>query len=313
MIVQEISKDVWNDKVETRLKSVFFEIKFLEQIAYYFELKLDYFYCVEDKELLFAAAIFKRNTSVITPLAFTYCPVYFDSQLTDSNYLDLFNQFINLLKLKSKKINLRLGPDFSDLRPFIWQGFNVALRYTYIKVTETSFHANINKTLTKNKIKSLSFIVEPADKQSISDNLLESLKFGISRKQFNYYMSFFGSLSADKLKVCKVYSDGVLVCAELMLLDAAKDTAYALLILASEHPLAHRFLHKKAIEWCHSKNFRYYDFCGANDESIARFKRYFKPELKPYYLVDYNPRKIWLKEKSNNVIKFVKRYLLIRR
>lgn len=306
-MVKEVDTAEWQEAVKNT-HSVFFNPDFLNTIASSFKYKLHYIIYTEKGRVQAAFALFSKGKNIVTPIAFTYASIYWNKELSDRKYIAVFKSIIEYLKKKWVKISLRLSSEFTDLRPFTWNGFEIENRYTYIKDPDSGLHKSIRKNFEKAEISGCRFDVHAPDAQSIEKNLDFFKKQGITEETAVSYKKLFQSLSdrGDMLSF-NVYEADKLICSNIFLIDKERQKVFTLLLYKTENKLAHTFLYKKRIEWCKANNVIEMDLCGANEEGIAEFKSYFNPRLEPYYLVHYNPYDHLMKDIYIKVKVFFKR------
>lgn len=292
-MIIEVDETHWKQIINANECSIFFNSQFLNAIANNFNYKLHYLVFHENGKYLLSGAFYSYNRNIITPLAFTYASIQIED-ISDRKYIEVINSLCVYLKKEFRKISLRLPLDITDLRPFIWEGFRITNRYTYVKSVDDFFYKSIEKNKLKVKLKAenagFSFKVEIATEDDI-DRVLGSLKkLFIRRKTIKSHKDFLLNLGNTGVLIAfNAYLNAVLNCTSLVLIDKNLKKSYALLIQESDNKLVHTFLYVKRLEWLQQNDFEKIDFCGANSKGLANFKSFFNPVLKPYYLVNYNP------------------------
>ena len=309
-MVNKIDKGEWLAIIagHEQLNSLFFNPDFLSTVKEAFSYQLHYFVAVQKQIPLFAAAIFSKGTDVVVPLAFTYSSIYVEKTISDRKRVDVLKSFIELLKKDFKKISFRLNSELQDLRPFIWQGFKLDLRYTYIKEVRLDVHQSILRNTERAKNENFFFRVSEVNEEVIKVNLDDFIKYGLKKATYQNYHKLFEQLSLmGNLKSFNVYKGEELICANIVLLDKSNQTLYTLLINKTHYKNATAYLYKETIDWCAAYDYQFIDYCGANEERIADFKSYFNPHLSSYYLVSYTPYKNMLNNISGEFKHIVKR------
>ncbi|WP_207532163.1 hypothetical protein [Desertivirga arenae] len=309
-MVSEVGKEVWNNGKSSLTDSVFFEPDFLQVIAESFHYKVHYLLAAEDGNILAAAAIFTKGVEIVIPLTFTYSSILIDSKISERRYLEVFQNLLKYMQGRWRRIQLRIGGgEIRDMRPFLWTGFEVKPKFTYIKdVTETEVHKSVESNFKKVSQGGVSFKVEKPGLLSIERNLAFLTKQGLSKKEVKPYFKFFDKLAeAGFLVSFNAYKNEELVCSNLVLLDGLRK-AYTLLIHKGDIKDIHTYIYIQGLKWMSTQRVKLVDYCGANLESIANFKSYFNPVLQPYFLVVYDERKHNMKlsfEKLKAVLKQV--------
>ncbi len=309
-MIKQITQAVWDIEVSQKLKSSFFDSSFLTAVADSFGYKPHYFVYQENNTVLMAAALYSCHKNIVTALPYTYSSVWFEQNISDRKFLLIADDFIKHLKTGWKKISLRLPVEITDVRPFIWGGFKISNRYTYLKYTNSDFPKKIIKTAELATIEGMTLSVIKAEKIDIID-AIKSLKEQIFNKKA--VESNFKALTefANKgyLLAFRAYFNGSCVCTSLMYVDQKKEKSYALLIGDSDHKFAHVFINYERSRWCAKNNISIIDFCGANEPGIASFKSVFNGTLKQYYIASYNPNNHFLRQRDMILKKFIKKML----
>lgn len=311
-MVKQVGKEEWLTVLanQQQFRSLFFNYDFLAAVKDAFGYQLHYFMAVQKQVPLFAAVVFSRGKDVVVPLAFTYSSIYLDEAISDRKRVDLLKSFIGLLKSNFRKISLRLNAELEDLRPFIWQGFQVSLRYTYIKRIGEDVHQSVLRNAERAKSEDCYFKVSVVERESIEKNLDGFRNYGLPRSAYGQYHQLFEQLAfMGCLRSFNVYKGEELICANIVLLDEEKRQLYTLLINKTNHKTATSYLYKETIDWCAVNDYRFIDYCGANEERISDFKSYFNPHLSPYYLVSYSPFGSFINHAKPKIKAIIKRII----
>jgi len=309
-MVRQVDKEEWLTIIarQQQLHSLFFNPEFLGVIKNAFGYQLHYYVAIQKQVPLFAAAIFSNGKNVVVPLAFTYSSIYLDQTISDRRRVDLLKSFISLLKKDFRKISFRFNAEMEDLRPFIWESFQVDLRYTYIKRIGGDVHDSVLRNVERAKSEDFCFKTATVEKESVQKNLDDFRNYGLSGFSYNQYQQLFEQLSLmGCLKSFNVYMGEELVCGNIVLLDEEKHQLYTLLINRTSHKNATSYLYIETIEWCAANGYQFIDYCGANDERISNFKSYFNPHLTPYYLLSYSPYGSFANNAKRKVKAIIKR------
>jgi hypothetical protein len=206
-------------------------------------------------------------------------------------YFDVNNSLIAILKKKFRSINLKLGINIIDIRPFIWSGFKIQTKYTHLKNNLLLAHKSVIKNLSKISDQKYYFEVEQPCESSIKLNIDFLQKLGSSKFHcIKYEMLIKKWAENGYLKAFNIYKNQELLCSNLVLIDEATKRAYTILLNNVDYTekYAHTFLYQSITDWCFKKGIFEIDFCGANIPGISIFKSYFNTELKIYYKISYH-------------------------
>ncbi len=290
-MIKEVDEQYWSNNVSSSKKSLFFEVDFLEGVAESFSYNLHYFVFENKNKVLMAAALYSDGNNIVTCLPYTYSSIYFGDGLSDRKYLLITNDFIRFLKLKWQKISLRLPVEIKDIRPFIWGGFKISNRYTYLKETETSFPKKVVKNAEKATTDGMTLKVINAEDIDLKTCIKSFAKQGFDKRIVQSNLEMLASLTEqNQLLAFRADTNEGCVCTSLMLVDAMQKKAYALLISESLNEFAHVYINYERCKWCIKNGISQIDFCGANEPGIANFKSSFNGVLTSYSIVHYNPK-----------------------
>jgi len=290
---QKVNAVQWNDALVVIPHTIFFHEDFLNIISLVYSASLNFMLYRKGDELLAATAFFSKENSVITPVEFYYHPYFLKEQLIEVTYLQIHEELLSYLKKNYSAIQLKLDVNLTDIRPFIWAGFRVDNKYTYIKNGDTEPHYGVLKKLRKQDAREYYLKVEAPNEQSIGLNIdFHSSGLGFSKNFCSEYRSLLQRWAdAGYLKAFNVYRAQRHICSNLTLLDMNNKKAYQILLnnVSNEEKYAHTFLYQKVFEWCFENGFDTVDMCGANIQSISKFKSYYNGTLTPYFKVSYSP------------------------
>ena len=189
-MVNLVSEAAWNDAFAGKFHSIYFDPKYLNLVSRSFGYKLTYYIASKGGKLLFATALFSKNKRIIAPYSYTYNSIFFCAELSDIKYLEIMESLLQTLKANYSKISLRLPPEISDLRPFIWEGFSITNRYTYYRNPSDTLSAKMLKKINQ-RSKNLRIEVENANDRDITLNVQEAAKYGLPTKLVANYRFLF--------------------------------------------------------------------------------------------------------------------------
>ena len=236
-------------------------------------------------------SFFYKSGNIILPNHYYYQYIWFKDFIRESWIVIEGIDFL-LVHLKNtyKRINIRLPLNFKDVRPFIWQHFDVKIRYTYIKdLSVFDYRPNIKRILKKMDDK-LTF-AEDSDWNLVWKHHINDLKdFNIPRKKINEYLNFFKEIKElGALKTFNIYYDGNFISSILAIIDKSSKRAYFPLIGTTDSAAdgVSAKLYHFSLETLKGMGILKVDFCGANMKTIARFKQKFNPSLENYFDLEY--------------------------
>jgi hypothetical protein len=197
--------------------------------------------------------------------------------------------------LKPDSISIITSPNLLDVRPLIWNDYQVIPKYNYIKdITNLDTVWNgFKKELRKNieKVENEGYVVEQAGlegyqfiAQSISHRFDEQeMEFSVSNE---YLLDIFNAYYPDNLEIFVVKIDGKSISG--IVVTRFRDT-FSLWIGATQagikgiYPVD--FLQWKIIEWGKMNGYQKCEILGANVPSISYFKSRYNFDLEIYYSV----------------------------
>lgn len=288
-----LTEDNWLLAINELNLPLFYQPNYLNSIAIVYQLKVNYLsFETKYQTIALIAFLSQTNKNVVLPEGFSYSPFYIKNDINEKTYVDILHSFIAILKKDFRSVKLKLSISITDIRPFIWEGFNVEVKYTHIKANDLAPDANIIKNLGKQIIEEYKFKVEELSDENLSINLefLKTLNFSEKKlKQHQKLIKLWNN--SGYIKVFSIYKDSTLVCSNLVFLDFKSSNAYTILLnqVDAVHKYAHTYLYDNMIKWGKKNQINTIDFCGANFKSISEFKSRFNTELKMYFMVNYYP------------------------
>ncbi|MDF3076306.1 MAG: hypothetical protein K0S09_195 [Sphingobacteriaceae bacterium] len=290
-MLTEISEAEWAQALELEPLPVFFQPDYLSAVANSFKVSIKYYVLKKKGKLAVAIAVFVKGRSIVLPENFTYSPLWVSDAMDERDRLEVLKQLLTSLKASFYRIALRFSVEVTDVRPFIWQGFQVENRYTYIKTPGLQAHYSIEKNLKHKNVESYNCIAQVPDATSVRVNIRFLRSLGYSAKKTKAFMSLFTALAErGYLRAFSLYRADICLGSNLVLLDKKLLKAYMLALnpISRSEKYAHTFLYQYMIETLFSQGHKEIDFCGANMEGIANFKSYFNPQLRPYFIIRYS-------------------------
>lgn len=200
-----------------------------------------------------------------------------------------------LRKQKFDSINIRFSPDFFDIRPFIWNGWNCKILYTYYFNLEGDISEKISKDVRwvikkgiENKL-----IIDSSNDVSLFYDLFEmtfqrqNLKPPVTKVFFEQTMERLCSKQNGEMWIAKM-PGGEVAAAEIFIFDNKRAYRWA---AASDTNLKNTgatttLLYEKFQDL--KGKFKEIDLMAANTPQLTKFISSFNPELVPYYSINWN-------------------------
>lgn len=272
---------------------VFGSTDFLISTAKIYGLNIDIRLILLNNKPVLALPLFVKKNSIVLPNHYFYQFIWQKETSKESwSQVEAFDFLLYMLKKKYKKIKVRLPTSIIDVRPFMWNGFNTNLKYTYEKVTsDLRYHQNINRIVNKRQ-NGYSFDKNCDWERNWIFHYNDLQKFGIRIVNIEIFITYFKKLTEKGLiQVFNAYKDGLFLTSIISIIDKDCKSAYFPLIgTADEHYKngLPSLLYNYALLELKKVEVEKVDFFGANIQSISKFKSKFLPDLCPYYEVSYS-------------------------
>ena len=271
-----------------------------------------YFVFKRKDKVIISFIAFTKEKKLFQPIHFFYSAFWVDSELSDRIYAASLSEFIEELKKRYKHIHIALPVEIKDIRPFLWQGFSVENRYTYLKQTnELSYGKYMERKLVKAEQLPLKFIEEKINAAAIDLNLKLLKQLNFSKTSLNGIKELLGSLRDTKYLVSfNVYSNEELLISDILLKDEDNSLVYEVLknSLKGDSNI-HSVSYHRLFQYYGKEGFKVVDLMGADMQSISKFKAGFNPILVPHFIVKYNWHKNMISEFKANLKTIIKRLL----
>ena len=304
-MLKKVTALEFNNIVST---SIYTNTKYMEITAKVMQARAVYYVFFRNDLPQVAFALFEKSKKIVLP---GFYPLYSGVWLNGSlEKLNLRKDFVeSILKLKAlyNSISICLPPDIQDVRAFIWNGFDVKLKYTYVKnLNVLNFKSDVLKNY-RLALKDFNFFEEIFQNKDWVLFKNQLFKIGFSQKKIDKLKNWLFTLS--DYSFIKVFSiknkDMKLVGIGIILLNQAQRNTGFLLSYAlknEQQSEINSILYVGIHKWLIENGFYQFDYFGANTINIADFKSRFNPELKTYFVVSYS--KFSLKNINNNLISF---------
>ncbi len=311
---QEVA-NIWDAFVEDSAQgTVFAKSEFLNSLGVPFQIITVYF---REKIVAGTVILFSEDGNIL-PAPFPFTPYQgllladnftkTDHKRNSEEFL-ILTWFIEKLIEKFEKISLAHSWQLQDIRPFQWYNyhtpekgkFEVKLRYTGIlkltKFERFDFYLSCIRAVRRQEMRKAiknKLSIQVSDNIEILDKLHREVwaRQGIENiEKESYLLKAITQKSLDKgfgiLKVC--YLDIIPVSAILFLFDR-KRGYYMFAGNNSEYRETggSTFLLLDLIEECFKRKLQEVDFVGVNSPNRGDYKLSFNPEIKPYFVTDFN-------------------------
>lgn len=248
---------------------------------------------------------FKRFNLIVNYLGVENCIVYATRETKlqskkETFYFTIFKVFLRYLETKYNHIEFTFNHNMNDVRPFKWKGYKYELRYTYfgeIKQADEmlqSFNPDIRNKIKK--ARRLNFNIDKSNSDlSIKNSysLIErSLrknghKHPLDRNSFIYLVQTLRETGI--ITTYLAYIDDIPACVRIIVKNKiiAKDFQAG----GNEELYnsgINQLLSYEIFKDLYNQGIRYYDFVGANNPSVAKYKANFNLNLVPYLHLEKN-------------------------
>ncbi|WP_207532164.1 hypothetical protein [Desertivirga arenae] len=305
MVVETLSQAEWDDICATiGFYNVFRQQSFVSTYSNCYKLGVEY-YIVRDKTKNYTLlGCFTKENTIVIPNYFMFNPFWVNRNLGNVSVNNSLKLLLEYLKKSFINITLRLPVDFDDIRPFLWQGFQSTLKYTYVKkVTRLDYHKNIRRILKKDS-KAYTFSIIEWNSEIEERLVPELLHIKFRKSSVPEVISSFRHLcQSGEMLIFAGFLDGVMVAFDLVLEDSYESKAYMFFISKSYNHYQSgfpAFLYDYVFKKMKERGIEKVDLYGANIPEIAMFKSKFNPELENFYEVNYSRNRtlfqtIWIK------------------
>jgi len=269
-----------------------FNINLLETISDYLKCKVDFFIIKTNKITLPIIYIYKRNKVILAPtIAYSF---FTPTKLILNKSLERhWNYLISELKnYIPKKGTIFIHPVFYDLRPFIWNNFNVDILYTF-KTHDDWEESFINREERKqiNKAKKNNVIVRYDNNCDSILNLI-NVSYKRHKRKPPYKLDYIRSIISDGIKNKYILlrvaeKDSKIIAFRAMI--KGNNEVYDWIAGSTKEGYeygANSYLVYSLLK-VESGNNNIIDMCGANTKSIAMFKSGFGLQLHSYARISW--------------------------
>lgn len=253
-----------------------------------------YIYLIAE-EATIGFALFEKGTKIVTPAQLLfYSGIWIKAKFRNNEFNTHFFESIVQLKKLYSSIDLVIGPEILDLRPFLWNNFDVKLRYTYSKKTDDKKYSegivkHYKRALNKFGLQHSICLFHQIDWKGYGV-MFKMLKYNSA--QIINIKNWLIDLEKNNFLFCIAIINTKKECvgSGIVLLDNALKKAYFIFmdIDKTEHRSeTNAYIYIEIQKWLFDNDYTEFDYIGANTNTIAVFKSRFQPNLNPYYVVSY--------------------------
>lgn len=312
-MISFLSRNEWVSLVSKRRPLLFNEQEsVVNAIKTYHNCEVQYIVLQKKNKVLisFVALVNKKN--ILAPIHFFYSAIWVDSNLSDTTYCESVTDFIKQLNQQFNSIKIKLPPNMVDIRPFIWNNYNVDNKFTYLKnIDDLTYGKDVQKGLANFDFKDYEFKNEVLTEASLAVNISIFEEFGdYSRSKINKLKKLIVDLAATNYLTClNCYKNGNLLVSHILFVDKESKIVYT--VLKNKAPagekLLHTVLYHQLFSFFKAKDYELVDLLGADMEKISLFKSRFNVILAPVTYLSYNKQRVKLNEVKQFGIACVKR------
>jgi len=210
------------------------------------------------------------------------------------DFQNSLQEYINS-NIKPHSVVISTSTKLSDVRPFLWSGYDVLPRYTYIgdislqSLVWEKFNSSTRRSI--NKAEKAALTIEQGDLKDYI-YLINSLalRYEEQGKELDlpkdYLIDVFNRFYPLQLKVFVCRYEGDVIGGQVVLMH--KDTIH--FWLGGVRPKIEKinvnaFVCWKIIQWATEHQIKYFDLFGANTPSISSFKSQFGFDLKTFFWI----------------------------
>jgi hypothetical protein len=291
-MLTEVKEELYQDLIPYDVHS---DIAFAKATAQ--NLNFKYFIYFENEIPIIGFIIYFNYKNITSTNLFTvYNGFWIKETLREKKINQVLIESLDFLKSNFKNIKIVLPTFLKDVRAFKWSGFDVEIRYTYIKnLKDLNFKSDVKRNYAKALQEFDLILYEDLLNNSLWINYnLQLSNIGFSIQKINLIFKWLTHLEQSHLvKTFVVKENNDYAGSAIVLLDHNKRNAFLLYnhtILDHSQSQKTAFLYIEIHKWLSNNNYNNLDYLGANFKNIAEFKSNFNPELVNYFIVTYNSR-----------------------
>ncbi|RWU03889.1 hypothetical protein [Pedobacter chitinilyticus] len=315
-----LSQDDWIVKMKSQRKLFFNEQpKVVDALVHKHSCTAEYIVFEKKGRVAISFLALVKSKNIISPIHFFYSALWIDPMLGDTKYCEYVSDFLRMLQLQFKKIDIRLSPSIEDVRPFLWAGFSIDNRFTYIKrLDKLEYAKDVHKNIEKSSNATYLYKQELLNKEILDINLRIFLELKLySKKSINKIKDLITQLSSTEYLTCfSCYFENQLLVSHILFLDKENKIAYTVLKnkqYKEQSGSLHSVLYHHLFIYLKSQGFEYVDLLGANMEPISLFKSRFKADLHTANIVRYSKTRVFFDIVYKKITYLIKRTIVIAR
>lgn len=249
-----------------------------------------------------------KSGKVVLPPGNSFLPLRFVHTNTTKK-CQIYSQYVDVVKVMADDLKHRgveggvvFSPGMIDGRPLSWTGYRLGIKYTFIAkfpLNEVEFDTSIRKNIKKAISKG--YTVKELYNES---EIVKCIKATASSKNFDLYLGerelklFFNIVDSSMISSYAAYTANGQIAAVQVKLVSYDGMCIDWLAGAYREFLSDgvtQLLYYETLKDCQQRGARYFDFCGANIESVALAKSQWGFEIVPYLYIPEADFKIKLR------------------
>jgi len=329
--IRELKKSeykIWDELVESSPQgTIFHSSSWLSTYSELLNKKLKIYGCFQDEQLVGGCSLFIRKLGPFKKALSTIRMIPYggvilgDLQGKSVRKREHFQRtIINVLCDKFNNngfdyIHLCNSPSFTDIRPFLWNGWEVGgVKYTYY-LSLSNIESNISRDVRVNIKKAVknNIIIEKSDDISSFYELLlmtllrQNEQIPVSKNFFENIIELLYEKEMGELWIARTPSDEV-AAAEIVVFDNKRAYRWSAASHTELRKTGAAMLLQYTIAQKLKNKFNEIDLVGANTPNIAEFKAAFNPKLIPYYIVEKTSIPYTLYKQGHKMVEKIKKW-----
>jgi lipid II:glycine glycyltransferase (peptidoglycan interpeptide bridge formation enzyme) len=213
---------------------------------------------------------------------------------------------------KYYRVIMNLSPDFKDIRPFTWSGWDSYVLYTYYINLEKYNIKGVSKNLRKNiqhalrEGVSVKRLADPDIHYDLLTMVFERQNLKpplVTREFFDKVLKLIKSKNIGDMWVAET-STGEYVSSQIRLWDNKRVYAWTSASNPSYRKLSsNSLIYSEVLNDLKGEGFKEINMMAGNTPRFTEFITGFNPELVPYYSINYGVKNSVLKYLPNRVVK----------
>jgi hypothetical protein len=311
-MLKEVTCNVFKKDIPQGLSH---NVDFVKVTANTFGAKSVFYIFYEENFPLIGFALYNKGKDIVLPKFYPYYSgIWLNGSLNESKIRKSFHVAIKVLANIYSSIHLLLPPEIKDVRGFIFNDFDVRVKYTFIKNTaDIKFKNDVLKNFRRAERElKLTFYTNELDHQEWFNHNNQLKSIGFSNKsltQLKEWILALELIGCIKTFYLKGENDANLGSG-IVILDEYSKTAGFLLSHVPKGKYQSELnasLYIYIQLWLKDNGFVFFNYLGANTLSIAEFKSRFEPELVSYFQVSLSKYSALRGKLISKIKRFLKR------